>query len=559
MKTFLKIHVLLIVSFLTFTLYAQEIQTDPVDMSNYKNLRDAYYQAFDAGNTKRAHYFATFYLNKAKKEDPNTLEHIHGHYFNYELSEFDNALLHLDSIITISRYLKKDPNYPEYAYFLKAGLYFDQVDLKNATDNYLLALEVAEKKNNDYMIALCKNSIGILKAEQIGQERDALNLLKESLQFYDALSDKSDYTLDYATLLFALSENHRRLKQLDSSTYYNTVGLTFSKEYLLEEMQPYFIYSEGINLFQTGFSKSAIVNLEKSIAGLDLLNTMIAHYYLSKSYEELGHIDKKMLHLKALDSLQEGKSIYLLELKMGMKDLLAYYEKLGDKDMQLRYHGILNTLVDIEFKNYKELLPTIDEKYDDKEIINENEVLSQVADSQKTSNQKLVTILVFLVVLIVSIFYYFNRRQKTIKKQFEVIMNAESSSLKDEISKKRNIDVPQETMDAVLRKLDDFETDEGYLQPNISSLELRRITATNNKYLVDILKHAKGKGIVNYINDLRVEYAMRKLKSDPEFMKYTIKGIATEVGFSNVKSFTKSFERVFKISTKNFIDELKKI
>ena len=106
MKTVLNIQVvlLLLLLCLTCTAYAQEIQKDSIDLTNYNSIREAYYQAFDINQFKRANYFATVYLQKAKREDKNTIEHIHGHYFKYEVSEFEVALLHLDSIIKISHY-----------------------------------------------------------------------------------------------------------------------------------------------------------------------------------------------------------------------------------------------------------------------------------------------------------------------------------------------------------------------------------------------------------------------------------------------------------------------
>jgi len=558
MKTVLKIQVFLLLFYLTGIVQAQEIQKDSIDLANYRSIREAYYQAFDNNQFKRASYFANLYLRKAKKEDRNSLEHIHGHYFKYEVSEFKEALLHLDTIIDISNYLKNDPKYPENAYFLKAGLYYDQEDLKMALDNYLLALDIAEQKDNAFMIAVCKNSIGLLKAERIGQEREALVLLKQSLQFYDTIRDKSEYTQDYAALLFSLSENYRRLQVLDSSVYYNKLGLEFSDEYNEEFMRPYFIYGQGINSYSAGFPKSAIVKLEQSLPKLDLNNKIIAHYYLSKSYQELGDPIKRIVHLKALDSLQEGQSLYVLELRKGIEDLFEYYKKRGDLEKQLKYTVRLTALDSIHFNDYKALVHTLDVKYDDKQLKNEKEALIQQLNASMSSSQKLIYIIGGLLMLIVTIFYYFHQRQLKIKQQFKTIMSTKGHELKKVDQKMKAIDISPVIIDSVLKKLDDFESSRGYIQPNINAYELCKIANVNKKYLVKILKYTKEKGIITYINDLRVAHAMDRLKTDPSFQKYTIKGISEEVGFSNPKSFNKSFDRVFKISAKNFIDELKK-
>ncbi|MEL6305818.1 MAG: helix-turn-helix domain-containing protein [Bacteroidota bacterium] len=51
----------------------------------------------------------------------------------------------------------------------------------------------------------------------------------------------------------------------------------------------------------------------------------------------------------------------------------------------------------------------------------------------------------------------------------------------------------------------------------------------------------KGVNFSNYLNNLRVSYAMNKMKSDLTFRKYTIEAIAKESGFNNAQSFTSAF------------------
>jgi len=557
MKTAQKIQVVLLLLFLTSTSYAQKIQKDSIDLTNYKNISDEYYKAAQKNNTKRANYFANIYLKKAKKEDQNTLQHIYGHYFKHEVSEFKNAILHLDSIIEISNYLKEDPTYPDYAYFLKGGLYYDQKDFKNALDNYLFALDIAEKKNNQYMVAVCKNSIGLLKSERIGQERDALNLLKQSLKFYDTIQDKSDYSYDYSALLFSISENYRKLNELDSSTYFHKKGLAFSKEYNEETMYSYFIYAEGVGLFTKGYPKIAINNIEKSLPKLDISNSIIAHYYLSKSYEEIGNFEKKMEHLKKLDSIQQGQPIYLVELRNGLEDLIDYYKEVGDLEKQLIYIKRLISLDSIYINDYKAIVQTINVKYDNKNLTNEKQVLIQRLNSAMSSSKKLTYIITFLLIVIVTIYYYFYEKQKKLKKLFEEIIAKEEYKTKNIIKKRKEIDISEEVIDSVLEKLDHFESNKGYLKQNITTYELSKTLNTNDKYLSKIINHTKGKGIILYINDLRVEYAIDKLRRDPYFNKYTIKAIAEEVGFSNTRSFNKAFKSVTKMKPSSFLEELK--
>ncbi|TEB41336.1 AraC family transcriptional regulator, partial [Flavobacterium circumlabens] len=60
-------------------------------------------------------------------------------------------------------------------------------------------------------------------------------------------------------------------------------------------------------------------------------------------------------------------------------------------------------------------------------------------------------------------------------------------------------------------------------------------------YLSKIINFYKGKNFSQYINDMRIIYAITKIKSDKKFRMYTIKAISEEVGFSNSESFAKAF------------------
>ena len=182
----------------------------------------------------------------------------------------------------------------------------------------------------------------------------------------------------------------------------------------------------------------------------------------------------------------------------------------------------------------------------------------QRLNSAMSSSEKLIYIVTFLLIIIVTIFYYFNEKQKKLKKRFEEIISKEEYKTKNIIKKRKQIDISEEVIDSVLEKLDHFESNKGYLKQNLTTYELSKTLNTNDKYLSKIINHTKGKGIISYINDLRVDYAIDKLRTDPYFNKYTIKAIAEAVGFSNPKSFNKAFKRVTKMEPSFFIEELKK-
>jgi len=69
----------------------------------------------------------------------------------------------------------------------------------------------------------------------------------------------------------------------------------------------------------------------------------------------------------------------------------------------------------------------------------------------------------------------------------------------------------------------------------------------------------KEKTFRNYVNDLRIDYAVKKIKSEGVFRNYTIKAIADEVGFSNSESYAKAFYKRTGIHTSYFIKKVKNV
>jgi AraC-like DNA-binding protein len=81
---------------------------------------------------------------------------------------------------------------------------------------------------------------------------------------------------------------------------------------------------------------------------------------------------------------------------------------------------------------------------------------------------------------------------------------------------------------------------------------------TNSSYLSKVVNLKKDKNFSQYISELRIAYAVDKLKNNPRFRKYTIKAIAEEVGFGNAQSFSKAFYSRTGIQPSYFIRNLNK-
>lgn len=129
-------------------------------------------------------------------------------------------------------------------------------------------------------------------------------------------------------------------------------------------------------------------------------------------------------------------------------------------------------------------------------------------------------------------------------------------SQKKDIPNKKKIDLATDTVDQILKKLADFETNKGYLCPNLKLTNLAKEFSSNNSYLSKIINFHKGKNFSQYINDMRITYVENRLRKDKRFRKYTIKAISEEAGFSNTEAFSHAFYKKTGLKPTHFIKSL---
>ena len=110
----------------------------------------------------------------------------------------------------------------------------------------------------------------------------------------------------------------------------------------------------------------------------------------------------------------------------------------------------------------------------------------------------------------------------------------------------------------ILSKMKKFEDSNKFLQKEMSLAMLASQFGTNTKYLSEIINKHLGKNFNNYINDLRINYIVEKLKTTPKYLNYKVSYLAEETGFSSHSSFTTVFKNTTGISPNVFIKLLTK-
>lgn len=117
--------------------------------------------------------------------------------------------------------------------------------------------------------------------------------------------------------------------------------------------------------------------------------------------------------------------------------------------------------------------------------------------------------------------------------------------------------IPQKTEAALLEKLAKFEKSNRFTNPSLTIQSLAKSLDTNTKYLSEVINRNKNANFNQYVNELRINYIIAKMKEDPKYLNYKIYYLAKESGFASQSTFSTVFRASTGISPLSFIKFLK--
>ncbi|MEW7278821.1 helix-turn-helix domain-containing protein [Aquimarina sp. 2201CG1-2-11] len=189
-------------------------------------------------------------------------------------------------------------------------------------------------------------------------------------------------------------------------------------------------------------------------------------------------------------------------------------------------------------------------RYENEQLTYKNKVLQKEKDK---GIQWIRAIALLLVLSLLGIGYYYYRQQ-LYKKRFLQLLDHKPVPIP--AAKEKTITINKDIADQLLVQLENFEQQLGFLDPATNAKDLAKSFGSNTSYLSMVVNTYKQKSISQYINDLRIAYAIEKLQSDPTFRKYTVKAISKEAGFKSAESFSKKFYKKTGIYPSYFIKKL---
>jgi AraC-like DNA-binding protein len=548
--------------------YSQVIPKDSLISLSFEELYKGYNR--NKSNKDISILYAKAFLDKGRLENDKDLES-YGLFYMADVSDNELKVSYLDSVIklTSSGIKLKYDTFPELAYISLADYYYKLRLFDKALPVLLKGLEYAKENNKTYEIHRINYFIALIKSERLEKIEQALGIVQTSYDFFSTKKNKQKYTRQYLECIYALGDINRKLRRNDSATFYNKFG---KKEAIVaneEDLSMYFTFSEGLNKFYQEFYDEAIDSILKALPCLkmkkDIANLSLSYSYIGQSYLKLGNQDSGITYLKKTDSIYSNTGVFNMEMRPGFENLIRYYADTKNINKQLESVQNLLEIDSIYNTQYKDIRNLMEVAYDKKNLLDEkNQLLTSLAQSNRKSKiWKYLIVFVALILGSLSLFYYL--KQRKYRRRFEeVIINSnqkntvkDSSDLKNNLPAKQNdIGVPQNIIKEILENLEKFEDKKYYLNPRMNSYLLAEKVNTNTKYLSKVINEYKKKSIINYLNDLRIEYAITKLKNDQRFRIYTIKAIAQEVGFNNPTSFSSAFRRYTKLNPSYFIKKI---
>ena len=498
---------------------------------------------------------ATIYLSKAKSKR-DTISIGRGYYLFSALNESNIiSKKYADSIIMITKDVYHE-SFPALGYFLKGYWCYNSDEYHEALHNYLIGDSIAKaRKNvtqyigNRSMIAQLKNRAGdyrgALKIYLI--EIDSLNHIK---------NDNRSYHSAFIERLYNASLTYMHLKLLDSAKLYSGKGLRESLKVRDSSAYFDFVYNNGVIDYLSGNKQNAEININKALPYLDDYSKAMAYYYKGEiAKQDLS--DKEVLsYFEISDSISEKIKYTFPELRNVYEYTIGYYELKNDLSNQLVYVNKLLKL-DSTLTHSKDLQLEISKKYDRPILLNKKEkIIDVLKDKNRTRNFVIGIFIIITLILLFSVYFYW-KRQRLYQKKFNKLVFDNSQTLHpDDLENLQSNEVmPIEVYNLIALGLIEFENNNKFLTP-ITLVELAKKLDTNTTYLSKYINIKTGNNFSQYLNKLRVGYAIEKLKTDSRLRSFTIKAIAKEIGFGTAQSFSKAFYQETGIYPSYYIKKL---
>lgn len=346
----------------------------------------------------------------------------------------------------------------------------------------------------------------------------------------------------YDSALKALEIAEKKDKTL-SGPYNNMLDIEYLKAVIYKGLHKTALSRESYNKVFADYEKQ---NVPSTLFEAKVLLGLGQLYFDEKNY------DKAITTL--LLSLQKAEKLGNLPLKETVNYQLSenYFAK-GNKAEHQKYFSVFLKLNE---ENLNMETETVNSMYN---LISEEQESNYAYDNSRLLFFAYMGLACMaLIVGSGLILYRINRSKRRQLKEIvgylEVTNKLLVKSDSDKKEPNKKISIPSETEHVILAKLKKFEASTKYTNNDMSLATLAAQLDVNTKYLSEIINKHYHDNFNTYINKLRINYIIEKLKNEPEYLNYKISYLAEECGFSSHSSFATVFKSITGIAPTIFID-----
>lgn len=431
------------------------------------------------------------------------------------------------------------------ALMLSADIFSKQERRQESIEYALKALKIAES-SKDYSFQA--RIYGFMSTEYrlLGFLDKGKEYLLKGMEVSNKIEDKNQVTKFQAMANHELADFAMEAGEYEEAIQYlNLALLGYQKEE--NEQMRYFVMGNAEELL--GRSNMALGNDEEALEHFSKANVLVNKsgsgntIWAAMIYQGIGamylkgkQLDSAEVYLKKSLLISDPSSHGSLK-ELVFESMTSYYKHRGHLDSSAIFAS-----------KYRDISRTNTSKK--RQMVNRefNRALSASGnDSQQSSSFPYIVGIIGLLLLL-AVFYFWKKRPSSKINRSEAEKSPDGNG----------ITISDSTLKELMQKLQNFEDSENYLDKNMSFSLLVGYLNTNAKYLNYILKNIKEKDFNSYINDLRVEYIISKLKSDPQYLNYKISHLADISGFSSHSNFSANFKRSTDLSPSDFIDDVRK-
>lgn len=469
-------------------------------------------------------------------------------------------LQYCDSMLNVAK-RSKDNALIGSSYLTRGIVYYSFKQEPKALDNFIIADGFLSKTNDQYLKYKTKYSIAQIKY-YLGYYDEAISLLKECEDYFR----ENEPGRPHLNTLHSLSLCYIKTKQYDLARATSDLGYREAIDIDEPATIPYFINSEGQNdYFQKNYH-AAIEKLQKSLPAIiknkDLANASTTNFYIGRSYWALGDKEKAIPYFKKVDEAFRNEN-FMKEDLLEAYDLMAqYYEAKGNPTEQLKYlTGLLKAETFVSQK-FRYLAVNMHRQYDLKKIAEATEELKRELFFR--DKMDIIFGVIFLIVTIVLGYIICRQyqRRKQRKQKFKGIISHKDRITSPVPTNEKIVDgdliIKPEIVTAVSNKLKQFEDSDVFLDKDFTLNKMAAFVDCNTRYTSRIIFETRKKKYIEYVDDLRIDYIVSRLKTDSKFRNYTIKALTDEAGFKSPQKFKEAFVKSTELTPLYFIRELKK-